>query len=441
MIQCVMLLGGKGTRLGLPDRPKPMVDINGVPLLRLSLQGLAAQGVRRFLFLVDHMSDVIKEAFGDGSLDGLNITYATDRSGLGTAGATRAAANLLEDEFLVVYGDLLFDVDINRFYAAARMVDGCGTLMLHPNDHPFDSEIVSLAERTGPTAPIAAIYRKPAPYGVLQRNLVNAGLYYLRKAALDDIDQNAERPDWARDVFPAAVAHGSRYHGYRTIEYIKDVGTPDRVARGKRDAAQDKVQRRSYRTPQPAVFLDRDGVVNREIGGVIGPDRLELLPGAGEAIARLNAAGVPAIIVTNQPGVAKGQMSRADLERVHIQLDYQLAQYGAYVDDLYCCIHHPDKGFPGEVLELKVACDCRKPSDGMLRRAAQDHFLCLESSMLIGDRDVDIEAGRRAGCLTVHVPTNASDTWATPAPAADRRASTLESAIDIALAHFSHSPM
>ncbi len=431
MIQCAMLLGGKGTRLGLRDRPKPMVEVAGMPLLRRSVDVLAAQGVRRFVFLVDHMADVIREAFGDGSGDGLEIRYAWDDGGLGTAGATRAAAELLEEEFLVVYGDLLFDVDVTRFCAAARRTDGHGTLMLHPNDHPTDSDLVSIAPGTGRTDPITAIHGKPRPEGALHRNRVNAGAYHLRKAALRDIDPGMRSPDWARDVLPAAVARGVRYHGYRTIEYIKDVGTPDRIARGRRDAALGRVHRRSYRTRQPAVFLDRDGVINREIGDVLDPSDVVLLPHADDAIARLNAAGIAAILVADQVGGEKGVMAQARLEHIHARLDDLLGRRGAYLDDIYCCIRCPQAGRPGAAPELKGKGDSAKA--GLLRRAGQEHALSLERSIMIGDRDVDMEAGRSVGCLTIHVPTNMSAADAAPVVAADREAPGLEAAVEIAL--------
>ena len=185
-----------------------------------------------------------------------------------------------------------------------------------------------------------------------------------------------------------------------------------------------KLQRRNYRTPQPAVFLHRDGVINRAIGGIFDLSDLELLPGAADAIARLNATGIPAILLTSQ--------SR-DSERIHAKIDELLGRKGAYLDDLYCCKHHPENSSPREVVEKKVTSDCRKLAEVVLRQAAQEHVLSLERSIIIGNRDVEIEAGRSAGCITIHVPTNLSPADAAPIIEADRQALTLEEAVEIAL--------
>ena len=433
MIQAVFLLGGKGSRLGLVDRPKPLVDVGGLPLLRRSLNLLAGQGVRRFVFLVHHMAEAIREMFGDGEAEGLEIFYAHDDGGLGTAGAVRAARDLLDEEFLLVYGDVLFDVDIARFCRAARAAHGSGTLMIHPNDHPRDSDLVKIEKRDERTDVIVAIHKKPRPANALHRNLVNAGLYYLRKSALFDINDKAIELDWGKDVFPAAIAQGARYCAYRTIEYIKDIGTPERLERGRRDVALGIVDRRSYRTSQPAVFFDRDGVLNAEIDGVYRSSDLVLLPGAAEGIRRLNRAGIAAILVTNQPGVAKGIMTMEELENTQARLDQLLSQEGAYLDDVYCCTHYPVAGFAGEVPELKVACACRKPLSGMFLQAAADHVLALDRSVMIGDRDIDIMAARRAGCSTIYVPTNQMGYDSVLCGAADEVAQGVSEAVDIIL--------
>ncbi|MDX1121809.1 HAD-IIIA family hydrolase [Sinorhizobium medicae] len=433
MIQAVFLLGGKGSRLGLIDRPKPLVDVDGLPLLRRSLNLLAGQGVRRFVFLVNYMAEAIRDMFGDGGAEGWEIAYAYDNGGLGTAGAVRAARDLLEEEFLLVYGDVLFDVDIARFCRAARAAHGNGTLMIHPNDHPIDSDLVRIDQRDARTDAIVAIHQKPRSADALHRNLVNAGLCYLRRSALLDINDKAIEPDWGRDVFPTAVAQGAQYSAYRTIEYVKDIGTPERLERGRLDVALGIVDRRSYRSSQSAVFLDRDGVLNAEINGVYRSSDLVLLPGAAEGIRRLNLAGIATILITNQPGVAKGMMTMEELENTHARLDQLLSQEGAYLDDAYCCTHYPVAGFAGEVPELKVACACRKPSSGMFLRAAKDHVLALDRSVMIGDRDVDITAARTAGCATIYVPTNRMVCDSTLCAAADDVAQGLSEAVDIIL--------
>ena len=262
----------------------------------------------------------------------------------------------------------------------------------------------------------------------------HAGIAYLTGEALSDASSAPqEELDWARHVWPAAVDRGSRYYAYRTLEYIKDIGTPERLARGRVDLAANRPARCSARTARACVFLDRDGVINRQIDSVRRPEELQLLPGAEAAIAALNQAAVPVICVTNQPGIAKGEFSHADLNAVHAELDRRLALRGAYLDDLYYCPHHPMRGFPGEVASLKINCECRKPRPGMLIWAAKRYNLDLARSVLIGDHDRDIAAGLTAGCHTIAVPTNQGAMHTTPI-GATHAAADIAGAIDIALA-------
>ena len=408
-LQCVLLLGGKGRRLGLSDLPKPMVDVAGQPLLARILTQLRAQGLRRFVCLVNHLEDVLRGHFGTGASWDVDITWISDPSGRGTAGATANAAYALDNEFLVVYGDLLFDIHFSRFVAAAHAAGGRGTIMVHPNSHPIDSDLVQLAPRfetNERTDPITGFLRKPRPPEAVHQNMASAGIYYLSKSALADVPRTMDQPDWGRDVFPRAVAGGARYSGYRTIEYVKDIGTPDRIQRALADLDAGRPALRSYRAPQPAVFLDRDGVINREIDGVTRARDLRLLPGAAAAIAKLNAAGLPVILATNQPGVAKGFLSLDELDQIHAHLDAQLAKEGAFLDDRYVCIHHPERGHPSERAHLKIDCACRKPKGGLMYMAARDHNIDLSRSVMVGDRDVDLAAIASVGGRGVLVASN-----------------------------------
>jgi D-glycero-D-manno-heptose 1,7-bisphosphate phosphatase len=152
---------------------------------------------------------------------------------------------------------------------------------------------------------------------------------------------------------------------------------------------------------RPAVFLDRDGVLIEDAHYVGSPDRVQLIPGAAEAVAGLNRAGWAVVVVTNQAGVAKGLFTPAAVEAVHAFLAEQLAGYGARIDGFYFCPHHPE----GEVAAYRSRCACRKPAPGMLRAAAADLGLDPARSWMIGDRETDLEAGAAAGCRTVLVRT------------------------------------
>ena len=398
-----ILLGGKGTRLGLQGVPKPMVPFLGRPLLERTVEQLADQGCRRIVFLTGHLGEVIEQAFGDGSRYGVSIDYCAEEVPLGTARATAAARAALGDEFLLLYGDVVFDIDLARFLRAGRANGGDGTLFVHPNDHPYDSDLIERDD----TNRITRFLAKPHAADLLARNLVNAGLYYLRPTIFDAIPQEGDLPDWGRDVFPHAVASGYQLHAYSSAEYIKDIGTPARLAKAERHVTAGIVSARARSRPQRAVFMDRDGVINREINGVHTPAALELVPRAAETIAAINQSAFLSIVATNQPDIAKGFFTAGDLDQVHAALERSLSEAGAYVDDILYCPHHPESGHPGEIAELKRVCDCRKPQDGMLRQAAERHNIDLARSYMIGDRAADMAAGKKCGATTILVHRNA----------------------------------
>ncbi len=429
MTRIVILAGGKGTRLGLTDRPKAMVDIAGVPLLERLITGARDQGFDDFLLLTGVMGDVIADHFGDGSRFGVRIEALREPHPLGTGGAVLAARDRLDGPFILMYGDTLLDVDLARFLRAHGEGGAMATLFVHPNDHPHDSDLLDVDE----AGRLRAFLPKPHEPGALLPNLVSAALYVLDPQALDFVPAEG-MPDWGRDVFPAMVAAGQPLLAYRSVEYIKDIGTPDRLARGERDVASGRVARLRAGTPKPAIFLDRDGVLNQEIGGVHRPEDLILAEGAGQALRRVNQAGIPAICVTNQPDLAKGKMRAEHLRAVHAKLDTALAQQGAYLDDLLFCPHHPESGWKGEVPELKIACQCRKPAPGMLLRAARRHGLDLARSWMIGDRAVDIAAAHACGARAILLHAGADlPPWPAGGKHPDHVCATLDAAIDFAL--------
>ena len=398
-MKAVVLAGGKGTRLGLDRIPKVMVPVDGVPLLERTVTNAVSQGFSDFLILTGYLAEEIESHFGDGQRYGARIEYVREEQPLGTAGCFNQVRDRLTEPFLVLYGDILMDVDLTAFAGYAIERGGAGTLFAHPNDHPFDSDLLEVDTE----GRILAVHPKPHRPGVHRPNLVSAALYLLFPEALASVRPGPS--DWGRDVFPRLVEEQPTF-AYRSCEYVKDIGTPERLERAERHLRTGRLQKLALRTSKPAVFLDRDGVINEERGGVHSPGEVSLIAGSAQAIKSFNDAGIPVICVTNQPDLAKGLMSWDDLRTVGGEIDYQLAdEAGAYLDDILICPHHPERGWAGEVPELKVACDCRKPADGLLRAAASSHNLDLARSWLVGDRYCDIAAGLSAGARTILVST------------------------------------
>jgi histidinol-phosphate phosphatase family protein len=430
--QAVILAGGTGTRLRdrLAGRPKPLVEVGGVPLLERQLGLLRRHRFSSALLLVNHAADQIVDFCASRTDWGLTIECIDDGTPRGTGGATLAAYAKLAPEFLVVYGDTMFEVDLSRFHAYHAQVPEAGaTLLFHPNDHPQDSDLIE-ADDAGR---ILGFYPYPHADGRFYPNLVNAALYWVRRDALAPWRGRSGTYDFARDLFPAMLANGILLRGFRTAEYIKDLGTPARLDQVRRDFGSGKIARSSLDVPQAAVFLDRDGTLNRDVDRVTAPEQLELLPGIAEAIRRLNDAEFRCCVTTNQPVVARGDCSIDELREIHDKLETLLGKSGAFLDRIYYCPHHPHRGFAGERQELKIECGCRKPKTGMIDRAVIDFNVDRERSWVIGDSSVDIALARSAGIKSVLVETGHAGldytVWVTP----DYTAADLGSAVSFVL--------
>ncbi len=190
-MKVVVLCGGKGTRLGLDGIPKPMVPVHGKPLLELIVENIAASGFRDFVFLNGHLASVIEDHFGDGTRFGVSISHVTETAPLGTAGSFRQIAANLTEPFIVVYGDILFDIDFAAFVEFARERGGAGTLFVHPNDHPHDSDLLTVDRFDR----IVQFHPKPHDDEGRLPNLVSAALYVLSPTALNYIPSSGAS-DW-----------------------------------------------------------------------------------------------------------------------------------------------------------------------------------------------------------------------------------------------------
>jgi histidinol-phosphate phosphatase family protein len=398
-----ILAGGQGSRLRerSGDLPKPMMPLLGKPLLRYQIELCQKYGFNNIALLVHHQYEKIEEYFGDGSDFNVQLSYAIEANPRGTSGALRDALPMLDERFLLLYGDTFLEVDLSKLWLAHEKSGAVATLFLHPNDHPQDSDLVDIDEQ----GIVQTVLTYPHPEGREVRNLVNAALYVLDRDGLEDVTPLEGKADIAKDMFPRMLELGRPLYGYVSPEYIKDMGTPERLDKVERDIVVGLPDRLSSRHLRKAVFLDRDGTINREVGHLKSPDQLELLPGVSSAIHRLNRSGRLAVVITNQPVIARGDISFDELNRIHARLERQLGIGGAYLDRLYFCPHHPDKGFSGEVPELKGHCDCRKPELALIEQACHDLAIGRQDSWMVGDSTSDIEAGRRAGLRTVLVRT------------------------------------
>jgi D,D-heptose 1,7-bisphosphate phosphatase len=391
-MKVVITAGGKGTRIRslAEEIPKAMIPVNGKPVLERQILLARRHAYKDFLILTGHLGNKIKEYFGDGSRWGVNIDYYQETEPLGTAGAFAVIKEKLTSDFWVFYGDTVMDFDMDKMRNFHRLHHADATLFLHPNDHPYDSDLVEINS----DLQISAFYPQPRE-NACYRNLVNAALYILSPLMLTYIETGVKN-DFGKNIFPKALQAGANLFGYVSSEYIKDMGTPERYEKVCDDMATGKVMKLNSRNARAAIFLDRDGVINREVDLLSSPEKMELIPGAAEAIRKINQSAYLAIVVSNQPVIARNLCSLNELQYIHNKMETLLGKEHAYLDAIYFCPHHPDKGYPEEREEYKIDCNCRKPKPGMILQAAKEWNIDLKNSYMIGDRLSDAEAGKAA---------------------------------------------
>lgn len=398
------MAGGRGTRIAelFPNIPKPLIPVDGMPILEREIRSLASQGFKDLILTVGYLADKIIAYFGDGSKLGVRIDYFVEETPLGNAGALFRLRDKIGDEpFLLLNADAAFDVDFNRMLAFHKQHGGLVTLFTHPNSHPYDSGLIVADEKGNVNQWLAKEDERPQWYN----NRVNAGLHVIDPKVLDlslknlEIDKESGMPkgkvDLDRKILKPLCGIGQMYC-YDSPEYVKDMGTPERFYQVEADYRNGVVQAKNLKNKQKAIFLDRDGTINEYVGFLRNIDDFELIEGVSEAVKMINQSGYLAIVVTNQPVIARGEVSWDELHEIHRKMETLLGKEGAYIDGMYICPHHPDKGFEGERPEYKIECDCRKPKPGLLLQAAKDFNIDLAASYMIGDSQRDVEAGKNA---------------------------------------------
>ena len=392
----VIMAGGRGTRLtSITENkiPKPMVEICGKPILQWQIEQLREQNIKDIVIVIGYLGNIIIDYFGDGKSFGVNIQYILEHTPRGTGGSLGSIPNLGED-FILLLGDVLFNVDINRMFYFHKVNKAECTLFVHPNNHPYDSDIIILDKNNK----VNNILSKKEAREYWYPNCVNAGICIFQTKICEQLPD--EVLDLEKDVIKSLISKKTVY-GYISSEYVKDIGTEKRLYEAEQDVINNLLEKHCLKNKQKAIFLDRDGTINREVGLIYQTTQLELEPRAAEAIKRINNSDYLAIVITNQPVIAKGMCTISTLQEIHYKLETLLGQEGAFVNAIYYCPHHPQSGFIGENIAYKIRCNCRKPGTELFTRAAAQFNIDLSQSWMIGDRIVDIQAGEAAGTKTI----------------------------------------
>jgi len=372
--QALILAGGFGRRLGniTKDVPKPLLPVGGRVFLEHLIWNLKRHGIRKILLSVGYLANRIQEHFGDGSDFGVSIEYVVEDSPAGTGGALKLAADWLDEWAFVLNGDTLFD--INYLDLALAVGDRCLAAMALRE--------VDDCSRFGKVLLQGQLIKGVIEKAALGPGKINAGVYLVNRRVLDYME--AVPCSLERDVFlklaDEGLLVGRSYNGL-----FIDIGVPESLARGQKILA--SWQRKG------AIFIDRDGTLNVDRNYVNSPERFEWIAGAPEAVKWLNDHGYLVIVITNQAGIAHGYYSEQEFRQFSDWINDCLAEHGAHIDAVYYCPHHPEHGNG----DYKRICDCRKPGSGMIEAALGDWDIDPSRSLMIGDKDSDVQAAHAAG--------------------------------------------
>ena len=376
MREAVILAGGMASRLGdtASQTPKAMLDVAGRPFIDHVAWNLKRYGVDHIIVAAGRLGSQLADHVGDGADWGVDAEVVIEPEPLGTGGAAAlAAAHLAGDEFLLLNGDTLLDVDYLDLIGARRATGAVFAMALRQVD-----DVARYGSVTLDGTRVTAFAEK----GASGPGFINGGVYALDRAAL------AEAPPGAfsleHDVLGELVGQGDVV-GMATSGLFVDIGLPESLALAAEQVAKWR--------DKPLVLLDRDGVLNVDHGWVHTPQEWEWMPGAIEAVKRLNDCGALVAVVTNQAGIARGMYTEDEYLRFERWIADELAEHGAHLDAVYHCPHHPTQGES----ELTRVCECRKPAPGMLHAALAEFTVRPDRAVFIGDKESDMAAAAAAG--------------------------------------------
>ena len=419
-MQVVVLMGGLGTRLKeyTKECPKPLVEVEGRPFFDYSLKLLMHHGFKKFLFLIGYRAEMIEEYYGDGSALGISISYCYDgKELLGTGGAVRRAYDLLEDDFLLMYGDSFMDIDYEEtlyryFEGKSRGMRALMTVLKNGNRFDKSNVIMDGTE--------IKLYDKMNM--TPEMDYIDYGVCMYEKKLFED--------DYLKDIIeiPSADAGDVNENGMVNVRF--DIALiQNRLSIDKKIAAHIVTKRfyeigsplalnefreyvrHRFNESHPAVFLDRDGVLNEivfnddieQMDSPQKPDQFKAFPEAAGAIKKMKDKGYYVFIATNQPGAAKGKCKLKTLYDINTMFVEQMAEQGADIDGVYMCAHYPSMCENTKEDFLIKKCDCRKPKPGLLLRPKDIYNIDYDNSYMVGDSFTDIVAGQAAGVKTVFI--------------------------------------
>lgn len=377
-MQIIILAGGFGTRLQsvVKDVPKPMADINGIPFLKLLMQELALLDPERFILCVSYKKEVIQNYFGDSFL-GIDVVYSQEDTPLGTGGAIKQAFHQFSlEEALVLNGDTYVQTNLHHFIEKCQG-SKLGMVLKQVDDANRYGKVDISGEY------VVSFNEKTQD---IQAGLINAGIYYVTDDALQAVP--------LEDVFSFEKdflePHIQKFQVpyVQSEEYFIDIGIPESYAQACRELKSVICGNQKHK----ALFLDRDGVINKEIHYLHTVEECVFMEGIFDLCRTYKNKGYKIIVVTNQAGIGKGIYSLEDYQKLRLHIHKRFQEEGCAIDAEYYCPYHIDG-----LGAYQRKSFYRKPNPGMILKAAKDFDIDLSQSFLIGDQVTDIEAAKAAG--------------------------------------------
>lgn len=412
-MKTVIMAGGKGSRMGpmSADIPKPMLPIEGKPILEHEINCLRAQGFTDIIITVSYFGDVIKDYFTDGKKWGVSLQYFDEPLPLGNAGALFKLRPYLQEDFLLLNADIIFNVKLSRLVDYHYKKGGWATILGYANNHPEDSGLLITDEHNRIIQWFTKEERRPEWY----KNCVNGGLHIISPLALDAVINNLTensgpagqkiiRADLDRQVLKPLCKTGKIFC-YKSPEYVQDMGTPERYARVCEDVRSGLVKSRDFSHPQRAIFLDGYGIISCRVSGKGNPETFELLPGATKAVRKINEKGWFVILLTPPPVTCAEQPAPEEVVQFHNKIETLLGREGAFVDQIYM---YPSRLCMREQeYAPKIFYPCAAPNPAILLQAAGELHIDLSQSWVWGTNPKYIHIGKSAGCKTCFIGTGA----------------------------------
>jgi len=397
-VQVVVLMGGLGTRLKefTKECPKSLVEVAGKPFFDYSLELLKKAGFKKFLFLIGYRAEMIEEYYGNGNAQGIEITYCYDgKELLGTGGAVRRAFDYLEDDFLLMYGDSFMDIDyeetVYRYFDGKK--SGKRALMtVLKNDNLFDKSNVIMKDGE------IVLYDKHNP--LPEMNSIDYGVCMYEKSLFADYELN-----YKFDIaeIQNRLSLNKQIACHEVTKRFYEIGSPESL--------KEFTEYVTYRLfeKHPAVFLDRDGVINEIVynedtelmDSPMNVSQFEMLPGVADSIRKIKSKGYYVFIVTNQPAAAKGKTTLTRLYDINTYFVNEMKKEDVDIDGVFMCAHYPKKLPLSKDDYLIKSCQCRKPKAGMLLAAMDKYNIDIENSYMVGDSFTDVACGKNAGVKTI----------------------------------------